>query len=66
MELMIGQEFFSFFPTLNLPHIFYSSLCFITDKLRRHSKYEEEFSDGQHLGINERELHSMNKHIPGK
>ena len=31
----------------------------------RSSKYEEELSDNQ-LGINERELHSMNKHIPGK
>ncbi|XP_023345981.1 monocarboxylate transporter 10 [Eurytemora carolleeae] len=32
-------------------------------KLLRSSKYEEEVSDGQ-LGINERELNSMNKHIP--
>ena len=32
-------------------------------KLRTASRYEEEVSDGQ-LGINERELHSMNKHIP--
>ena len=30
----------------------------------RASKYEEEISDG-HLGINEKELNSMNKHIPG-
>ena len=30
----------------------------------RSSKYEEEISDG-HLGINEKELNSMNKHIPG-
>jgi len=29
----------------------------------RASKYEEEISDG-HLGINEKELNSMNKHIP--
>jgi hypothetical protein len=36
-----------------------------TDKLRtpRISRYEEELSDGQ-LGINEKELNSMNKHIP--
>ena len=33
-------------------------------KLLRASKYEEEISDG-HLGINEKELNSMNKHIPG-
>ena len=33
-------------------------------KLVRASKYEEEISDG-HLGINEKELNSMNKHIPG-
>jgi len=32
-------------------------------KLLRTSKYEEEISDG-HLGINEKELNSMNKHIP--
>ena len=31
----------------------------------RASKYEEEISDG-HLGINEKELNSMNKHIPGR
>ena len=36
----------------------------ITGKLLRTSKYEEEISDG-HLGINEKELNSMNKHIPG-
>ena len=34
------------------------------DKRRRPSKYDEEPSDGQ-LGINEKELNSMNKHIPG-
>ena len=28
------------------------------------SRYEDEPSDGQ-LGINEKELNSMNKHIPG-
>ena len=33
-------------------------------KLRRFSKYEDEISEGQ-LGINEKELNSMNKHIPG-
>ena len=36
----------------------------ISGKLLRTSKYEEEISDG-HLGINEKELNSMNKHIPG-
>ena len=36
----------------------------IADKRRRFSKYDEEPSDGQ-LGINEKELNSMNKHIPG-
>jgi len=40
-------------------------LNIFTGKTRRQSKFEEEFSDGQ-LGINERELNSMNKHIPGK
>merc|ERR1712223_1176910 len=34
-----------------------------SDKRRRFSKYDEEPSDGQ-LGINEKELNSMNKHIP--
>ena len=39
-------------------------MCVLTGKLRSSSsKYEEEVSDG-HLGINERELHAMNKHIP--
>jgi hypothetical protein len=38
-------------------------LSLLLGKLRIASKYEEEVSDG-HLGINERELHSMNKHIP--
>ena len=37
----------------------------IADKRRRFSKYDEEPSDGQ-LGINEKELNSMNKHIPGE
>jgi len=32
-------------------------------KSRRLSRYEDEPSDGQ-LGINEKELNSMNKHIP--
>ena len=43
-----------------------SIITFITcsGKLLRSSKYEEEISDG-HLGINEKELNSMNKHIPG-
>ena len=41
------------------------SLCLVlADKRRRVSKYDEEPSDGQ-LGINEKELNSMNKHIPG-
>ena len=31
----------------------------------RSSRYEEEISDNNQLGINDRELHSMNKHIPG-
>ena len=38
---------------------------FVTGKLRRFSRYEDEISEGQ-LGINEKELNSMNKHIPGK
>ena len=38
-------------------------LTFGLGKLLRVSKYEEEISDG-HLGINEKELNSMNKHIP--
>ena len=38
---------------------------FIFAGKRRTSKYDGEFSDGQ-LGINEKELNSMNKHIPGK
>ncbi len=38
----------------------------LSGKSKRLSRYEEEFSDGQHLGINERELNSMNKHIPGE
>ena len=38
--------------------------CYVAGKLLRASKYEEEISDG-HLGINEKELNSMNKHIPG-
>ena len=29
------------------------------------SKFEDEFSEGQ-LGINDKELNSMNKHIPGR
>ena len=37
----------------------------ISGKLRRFSRYEDEISEGQ-LGINEKELNSMNKHIPGK
>ena len=37
----------------------------IPGKSRRLSRYEDEPSDGQ-LGINEKELNSMNKHIPGK
>ena len=37
----------------------------ISGKHRRLSKYDEEYSDGQ-LGINDKELNSMNKHIPGK
>ena len=37
----------------------------ISGKLRRFSKYEDEISEGQ-LGINEKELNSMNKHIPGQ
>ena len=44
------------------PHLWLS--CVIAGKLLRASKYEEEISDG-HLGINEKELNSMNKHIPG-
>lgn len=36
----------------------------LADKSRRLSKYDDELSDGQ-LGINEKELNSMNKHIPG-
>ena len=39
-------------------------MLLIAGKLLRASKYEEEISDG-HLGINEKELNSMNKHIPG-
>ena len=45
-----------------------SNDCFppqISGKLRRYSRYEDEISEGQ-LGINEKELNSMNKHIPGK
>ena len=37
----------------------------ILGKLRRFSRYDDEISEGQ-LGINEKELNSMNKHIPGK
>ena len=37
----------------------------IPGKSRRLSRYEDEPSDGQ-LGINEKELNSMNKHIPGR
>jgi hypothetical protein len=36
----------------------------VSGKLRRYSKYDEEVSNDQ-LGINEKELVSMNKHIPG-
>ena len=39
-------------------------LRYFSGKLRRYSKYEDEISEGQ-LGINEKELNSMNKHIPG-
>ena len=38
---------------------------FFQGKLLRSSKYEEEISEGQ-LGMGDRELHSMNKHIPGE
>ena len=50
----------------NVYWIIESNITFITcaGKLLRSSKYEEEISDG-HLGINEKELNSMNKHIPG-
>ena len=37
---------------------------FVSGKLRRFSRYDDEISEGQ-LGINEKELNSMNKHIPG-
>ena len=40
------------------------SFSIISGKSRRLSRYEDEPSDGQ-LGINEKELNSMNKHIPG-
>ena len=50
----------------NVYWIIESNITFMTcsGKLLRSSKYEEEISDG-HLGINEKELNSMNKHIPG-
>ena len=57
---ILSKKKLIFFTILNL------IITFITcsGKLLRSSKYEEEISDG-HLGINEKELNSMNKHIPG-
>jgi hypothetical protein len=40
-------------------------VVWFSGKLRRFSKYDEEVSNDQ-LGINEKELVSMNKHIPGE
>ena len=55
-EILLQNEYFA-------EHLFLSII--FAGKGRRIAR-EDEVSDAQLLGINDRELNSMNKHIPGR